>query len=236
VSDEAAKTIQALYSRRDVPIDIDALLPADLGEWPVSRPLARWLARLIVHHQRRRVLEFGAGWSSVVLARALAECRAGQLTSVEHQPEYLADCWQKVEQTSIDAALVVASLHRKLSRHGVLWHYRNISKALASRAPFDLVLIDAPPGRFGRASPLHDVFRLLTKDAVVVLDDAARPREQTAIRQWQTTYPGLELVLLDRDTADGVAVFRHDGTGRRRIAWRAAAWNVREQWRERRRR
>lgn len=230
-----AEHIQALYYRRDAPFDVDALLPADLGEWPVTRPLAYWLARLVVHYGRRRILEFGPGWSSLVLARGLAECGGGQLTSVDHQPEYLGECWRQVEQTSIDAKLLVVPLRRKLSRHGVLWHYQGICNAIAPRAPFDLVLIDAPPGRFMRTSPLHDVFSLLTPDAIVVLDDAARPREQTAIKQWLKTYPGLELVLLDRNTADGVAVLRHDGTGRRQMAWRAAAWNVREQWREWRR-
>jgi len=235
VTDEA-QAILAMYESQDDPFDVDTLLPADLGQWPVSRPLARRLARLVVYGHRRRVLEFGPGWSSVVFARALGECGGGQLTSVEHQPEYLGECWKRVEQTSIDAALIVTPLRRKLSRHGLLWGYRNIPNAIATRAPFDLVLIDAPPGRFGRASPLHDVFRLLTTDAILVLDDAARPREQTTIKQWLMTYPGLELVLLDRDTADGVAVFRHDGTGRRRMAWRAAAANVRAQLREWRRR
>jgi hypothetical protein len=74
-----------------------------------------------------------------------------------------------------------------------------------------------------------DVFPLLTADALVVLDDAARPREQWAIRHWLATFPGLELVLMDPEVADGIAVFRHDGTKRRRIAWRAAAASVRDQ-------
>ena len=232
MTDTAGPSIQALYRSAHTPFDVDGLLPAHLGEWPVSRQMARWLARLVLGTQRRRVLEFGAGWSSVVLARALAEGGGGQLTSVEHQPEYLGDCWQRVEEMPVDAALVTTALRRTLSSHGLLWRYQRLAKMIAPRAPFDLVLIDAPPGRYGRASPLLDVFPLLTADALVVLDDAARPREQWAIRHWLATFPGLELILMDPETADGIAVFRHDGTQRRRVAWRAAAASIRDQLRQ----
>ena len=231
----AGASVAALYAARDlrVPIDVEALLPADLGLWPVSRPMAAWLACAVSELGRKSILEFGAGWSSLVLAKALAAAGGGRLTSVEHQPEYIRkDVWEEVQQTAgVDTHLVVAPLQRRLSTHGLLWSYRDVQRQLGSRAPYDLVFIDAPPARYGRTSPLHDAYPFLAAGAVVVLDDAARVEEQTVAKRWLLTYPGLELAVLDPDTARGVAVFVHDGDKRRRLAARAVAGSFRDQWR-----
>src|SRR5688500_11483075 len=103
--------IQELYASSHDPVGIDAVLPPDLGLWPVSRPMARWLARLIVGLGRRSVLEVGAGWSAVVLAHALAANGGGRLTSVEHKPQYMGNTWETVQKSpGVDSALVVTGL------------------------------------------------------------------------------------------------------------------------------
>jgi predicted O-methyltransferase YrrM len=229
--------IQDLYATAQPPIDVDRLLPDNLGLWPVSRPMARWLACAVHGLQRRSVLEFGAGWSSLVLAESLAAAGGGRLTSIEHQPKYLReDLWEKAQRAAaVDAALVVTPLHRRLSTYGLLWSYRDLQEKIARRAPYDLLFIDAPPARYGRTSPLHDAYPFLAPGAVIVLDDAARVEEQTTIKRWLSVYPGLELVVLDKATGRGIAVLLHDGTKRRRIAARAVAGTLRDQWRDWRR-
>ena len=225
-----AEDVRRLYGSDVTPVDIETFLPPDLGKWPLSRPMARWLTRLVVGLERTSVLEFGAGWSSLVLARALAARGGGRLTSVEHQPAYVADAWGRAEAVAgVDASLVVTDLHRRVSPDGLLWSYRGVRRTLAPRAPFDLVFIDAPPGRYGRSSPLHDAYPLLSPGAIVVLDDAARDEEQVVIKRWLATYPGLHLAIMDTGIDRGVAVFVHDGTTRRRIVPRAIVRTVREE-------
>jgi predicted O-methyltransferase YrrM len=226
-------TIEALYASADTPLDIDTLLPPDLGKWPVSRPMAHCLARLVAGLHRRSVLEFGAGWSSLVLSQALAAAGGGRLTSVEHQPQYMAEgLWDRVARTpGVDARLVVTDLHRRLSTHGLIWSYRDVRRKIAARAPFDLMLIDGPPGQYGRSSPLHDALPLLAPGAVIVLDDAARGGERAAMNWWLATYPGLRRVVFDTQTERGIAVFVYEGTGGRRLAARAFAATFLDQWR-----
>ena len=198
------------------PID---LLPVDRSVWSVSDDMARLLARLIASFQPKSVLEFGAGWSSVVLAHALAAIGGGRLTSVEHQPDYLGECWQRVEAVrQVDARLVVCPLRSGLSRHGLLWRYAGLTRHIRARAPFDFVVIDAPPGAFGRSAALFDSYSLLSAGALIILDDAARPRERTAVSRWLRSLPGLELVMFDDRVERGLAVLRHDGDKRRRFA------------------
>ena len=228
-----AQEVKRLYESGDTPFDVAGLLPADRNPWSVSDPMARLLAKLVVARRCRSVLEFGAGWSSVVLAHAIQAAGGGRLTSIEHDTSYLGDCWTRVErQPLVDAKLVIRPLTCSLSRDGLLWRYRDLARHLALRAPFDLVVIDAPPGKYGRSSPLFDSYPLLAAGAVVVLDDAARLRERTAIARWIATYPGLHLVVLDEAARRGIAVLRHDGNKRRRVAPRVFAGSIRDRLRE----
>ena len=70
----------------------------------------------------------------------------------------------------------------------------------------------------------------LRRGAVIILDDAARPREQTAIARWRATFPDLELVVLDTEAERGIAVLLRHGGARRRLALRAVLGTFREQW------
>lgn len=225
--------IPEVYARGETPIDVERLLPDDLGLWPVSRPMAAWLARAVRGLHCCSVLEFGAGWSSLILAQSLAAAGGGRLTCVEHQRQYVRDdVWDRVQRTpGVDVALVVTDLHLRLSTHGLLWSYRDLRQKLASRAPYDLLFIDAPPARYGRASPLYDAYPFLAPGAVIVLDDAARVEEQTTIKRWIRTYPGLEVIILDTETGRGIAVLLHDGRKGRRVAARAVAGTFRDYWR-----
>ena len=233
-----ASSTLAAYDNLPDPVDLDAVLPSNLGKWPVSRPMARALSRLVVGLKRTSVLEFGAGWSSAVLARALRASGGGRLTSVEHQPAFMQAAWAVVQaEPSVDAALVVAGLHRAFTRHGPLWSYRDVRRLVAPRGPFDLVLIDAPPGSYGRSSPLHDAFPLLAPGAVLVVDDAGRASEQRIIQRWLATYPGLHLARLDLSVERGIAVLVYDGNPARRFAPHAVAGTWRDElrrWRARR--
>lgn len=227
-------TIADLFAGTAEDPEIAAIFGGRDQEWLITGYLGQFLARLVRQANRRSILEFGAGTSSLVFATALAQAGGGRLTSIEHQPEYSRDAWARVEAAAaVDAHLVVSPLLLRASRHGLMYGYYGSARQLAARAPFDLVLIDAPPGKYGRDSPLYQVYDLLDAGAIVVLDDAGRPAEQTACRRWLDTFPGLELVLFD-EQGRGTAVFRHNGDKRRRVDGRSVLGTVHDrllQWR-----
>jgi predicted O-methyltransferase YrrM len=195
--------------------ETDDLIPLSDNQWPLSRPTARLVARLVRDLGLRRVLEFGAGRSSVVLATAISRHGGGCLTSVEHQPEFARESWRQVEaMSSIDSQLVVSRLTLGLSRYGLMYTFSEATKALARRAPYDMLLIDSPPGAYGRDSTLFQAYRYLQPGAVIVLDDANRSGEQTAARRWLRACPGLQQCVEDPDRGRGVAVFVHTGDKR----------------------
>jgi predicted O-methyltransferase YrrM len=187
--------------------EVETLL-APPDEWAVSLETAQLLFALIEHAGPQSVLEFGAGRSSLVVASALQSRGGGRLTSIEHQPAYAEGSWRQMTKfPAVDARLVPAPLNVTFSKHGLLHEYGGIDAALSSRGPFDFVFIDAPPGELGRDAPLLQAAPYLRDGAIVVLDDATRPREQTAIGRW-TRALKIDRVFESDALGRGIAVLR----------------------------
>jgi predicted O-methyltransferase YrrM len=195
-------------------------LVAGADEWAVSPGTAHLLAGLVEWLKPASTLEFGAGRSSLVLATGLQKAGGGRLTSVEHQPGFALASWKRMPSfTAVDAWLVDAPLRPQWSKHGLLHVYVGIEEALHQRGPFDFVFIDAPPGDLGRDATLFTAAAHLAPDAVIVLDDGLRPREQTAVARWERALP-VERVFESGDVGRGVVVLQARGTGRPAFSWR----------------
>jgi len=113
----------------------------------------------------------------------------------------------------------------RLSRKGLWYEYNGIEPALASRGPFDLLFIDAPPGDRGRDATLLAAAPYLAEGALAVVDDANRPREQTAIRRWERTL-GAERVFEDAEIGRGIAVIRIPRPRHPAFSWRTFAGSI----------
>lgn len=216
---------------------VEEVLPPVDGGFPMPRDLMRFLARLVVEGGCRSVLEFGAGRSSVALARALRLAGGGRLTSVDHLPEYCSEAWAEVQAVpGLDSQLLVSRLRPQLHATGLLYNYVDAEPAIRARAPYDLVVIDAPPRALKRDATLHLAMPYLREGALAVLDDAARAEERTAVGRWLRFYPGMHELISEPSFARGVAVLWHDGNKWRRPSLRPvvgslldhyARWRVR---------
>ena len=119
------------------------------------------------------------------------------------------------------------------SLHGLLHEYVGIDDALRTRGPFDFVFIDAPPGERGRDSTLLAAAPFLSDGAIVVLDDASRQREQTAMHRWERAL-SIERVFESPRIGRGVAVLRVRRRAAARFSWRTFLGTVHDRWIERR--
>lgn len=197
--------------------DVDAVYPTPTTSWPVDAAMAGVLARLVVEFDRRDIVEFGAGASSLVFAAAMSRGRGGRLTAVEEDVRWSRDSWRRVEATPrVDACMIASGVVFRADRTGVYHGYSLAAKAAAvARGPFDLALIDAPDGYYGRDGALHLIYEALAPGALIVVDDARRRKERDMMARWMRTYPGLVLLADEPDLGHGTAVIGF--TGDRRV-------------------
>ncbi len=180
------------------------------GGWSIDHALARILVNAVTLGDRRRILEFGAGSSSVLLATALQEIGGGRLTTVEQDPTWCADRWREVESfADVDSMLVASPPVDRLGRLGWFAVHRSARSTVRERAPYDLVLVDGPQYYRGRDGAMPVAYDLLAPGCLIVMDDASRSGERLAIWKWLKSYPGLSLEHYDQAfNRDGIAILK----------------------------
>lgn len=180
------------------------------GGWSVDPEFARVLALAIELSGCRNVLEFGAGTSSVVIATALESAGGGKLTSIEQDPGWCREKWALVQQKQrVNAKMLTGFPARAWSRLGPHYTFWKLKEEVATRGPFDLVVVDAPQFFFGREGAVPLVHDLLAEGALILLDDAERNSEKWAVWQWLHSFPGLRLAFhKNRFGEKGIAILR----------------------------
>ena len=137
--------------------------------WSISEAAAQSLFRLVLALQPHSVLEFGAGWSSLVIGLALERLGGRRrLTSLDTTADYCREPWRRLEELrDVDAALAISPIGLRLGREGLSFGYRGVGRAGRSRGPFDFVFIDAPPNRYGRYGTLFAARPFLQPGSIV---------------------------------------------------------------------
>ncbi len=172
------------------PVDLSWIhpVPADDG-WTLALDALRFLHRIVVHLHPTHVLELGSGLSTRVLARACGqENIACRISSLDHDPEFgrpaagdAADFPASVQVKFQLAPVVARDFGGKL-----LPAYLLDPAQLATPDPVDLILIDGPPITLGgREGTLYQVMQFARPGTLVLLDDASRASERSAVAHWK---------------------------------------------------
>ena len=187
------KAKRALLDRLGLPHDA---LP-NLGSWKADVGLLTLVADHILTTKPARIVEFGTGASTLIIARALQLAGGGELISFEQHPEFVDATRSWLADHGLSADLRAVPLRPSPGGWPGLWYdHGPLPNAI------DLLLIDGPPWTIhpftrGAASTL---FGLIAPDGTVMLDDAARPGERIVARRWRREWPNFEWRLLDSGT------------------------------------
>jgi len=190
------------------------------GGWSITKNLGKLVIKIIKEEDIKRVIEFGAGSSSLVISSALAENGEGKLVSLEQRPEWCKKEWKKVENMKeVKSSIIHVDEYVSWGVSGLYYSFGNVREKMDRRKAFDLVFIDAPQYFFGREGTLPIILPHIASGGLVVLDDAGRSKEQFALYQWLRSYPGLELVCFDEEFGGkGVAILENSWTGEKRFS------------------
>jgi predicted O-methyltransferase YrrM len=179
----------ALAARLEIGADA---LPR-LGSWKADTGFLHRIVDAVEEMRPATVVEFGAGASTLVCARALALNGGGRLVSYDQHAPFVAAVRIWLAERGLEANV----LHAPLTQAVPGWPGRWYAAAdLPER--IDLLVIDGPPWAIhpfvrGAAETLFD---RIAPGGRILLDDAARPGERIVARRWRRMWPGFRFRLV----------------------------------------
>ena len=183
------------------------LIPIDstVGTWSISPDLALVLTSLLVRENYDLIIEFGSGFSTELIARAIQkrECNSHGAENIlqfafEHSNEFYEKTKRQLTSAGVAEAvrLELASLK---PWHGpndeeYLYYDLDVIKTVMEELRLTpkriLVLVDGPPGNtspYARYPALPIVNSLFTECEIdYLIDDYARPDEKIMVEKWKS--------------------------------------------------
>jgi len=188
---------------------LDIFKMPEPGPYALPRTALAELAGRLEHLRPRAVLELGSGESSRIIHAYAARHGATALT-LESEHRYLTKTGLNVvRHTPISSRQVIvhAPLISTSRPDGAKMYSLDAIPQELRGVKWDFVLIDGPRlADGGRAATLPTLMPMLHPQCEVWLDDATRPSERAAIREWTQSMPALKVDNLP--IGHGVAVLR----------------------------
>jgi predicted O-methyltransferase YrrM len=189
-------------------LDIRHPLPPMRG-WAASPDFLVLVLGEILACKPNLIVELGSGVSTIISAYALEKLGKGKLISIDHDSRFLQKTNQQIDLHRLNN--IVQTVHAPLTKinlNGIDWQWYDLASADITNT-VDILVVDGPPGNLQARSryPALPLFaEHLSGDAVLFLDDAARPDEQAIVREWAMKYPDMSHELVNCEK--GAAIFR----------------------------
>jgi predicted O-methyltransferase YrrM len=186
------RQIEALFSLFSL-LKFQHPLPPMRG-WAISPDFALLLVQLIYQYKPKVVMEAGSGVSTVIIAQCLKQLGGGRIISLEHDKSYSELSSRLVKQHGLEE--IVTIVHAPLIEtavEGETWLWYDTKSLNLLNSAVDLLVVDGPPGALqplSRYPALPLLSHTFNKQAVIVLDDAARRDEKEIVRRWQQKFDG----------------------------------------------
>jgi len=175
--------------------------------WELSGGSCKFLAYLIKETGAKKVLEFGSGYSSIVIAQELKKENNGKLISIDNSMLWS----QKVESQENRnlgkiAELCVFHLKARIYHKKLLIFYDIPKNFYEKYSKFDLVLVDGPHHDVGREAAMYDCFEQVKKGGIFIIDDSSSDHMQKTIRKWQKGFGDLIAISDFREFGHGICI------------------------------
>ncbi len=174
--------------------------------WAASPELLRVIVESLFEKRPKLVLELGSGVSTVVAAYALKRIGHGRIVSVDHEPEFADKTRALVAAHGLsDVVEVISAPLKEVHVGSARFHWYDLDVIRPLLREVDVLVVDGPPGKgskLARYPALPLLREHLSRDAIVVVDDARRSDEQEMVRRWVAEDANLraEYLLTEKGT------------------------------------
>jgi len=181
-----------------------------LRDWAVSPDALGWILADLHERQSAKVIEFGSGQSTFVIASVLKQRGIGGLLTVEHDAAY-ADtvktqlaAWGLADTVEFQILPLEDTAARNAEPACQSYPVHKLPNTLV-----DVAIVDGPPmssGMFTRYAPLKWAIDHLATGGTAYLDDSKRPSEQAVLSRLQLEVPTLQ--RKDLNAEKGLAMLK----------------------------
>jgi predicted O-methyltransferase YrrM len=184
---------RALLERLGLPEDA---LP-NLGSWKADVGLLHLIVDHIFEAKPKVVVEFGAGASTLIIARALQMVGGGTHIALDQHEDFVRATGDWLAEHGLSADLRAVELVPSPGGWPGMWYdHEPLPDAI------DFMVIDGPPWTIhpftrGAAGTL---FGRIRRGGKIMLDDGARPGERIVARRWRRLWPDFDFKLLKSGT------------------------------------
>ena len=195
-------------------VDLSWLEPeGERDAWTLADDTLRFVTSVLGHLRPDRVLEFGSGVSTRVLAAGCARLdEPAIVVALENDPVFERRTTEALGRDGALGRTRVELTHLVVRR----WYGQNLPvydlpPTVREAPPPQLVLVDGPPLPLGgRAGSLLQAVHLAEAGTLVLLDDADRSSEQDALALAENVFgPCIEVFVLDGFAKGLAAVVVH---------------------------
>ncbi|MGI9499573.1 MAG: hypothetical protein ACR2P3_06020 [Geminicoccaceae bacterium] len=145
-------------------------------------------------NERRSIIEFGSGISTLYLAWAAKKTEA-RVLSIEENEGWSEKIRDLLKRKQLDEFCDVRSVKRRdVSMHGYKshWYDFDLVKEIIEHKTFDLMIVDGPTafqkGQADARRPAVDALRAnLAENYAIFLDDAMRAGEKRILAAWEAS-------------------------------------------------
>ncbi|NML05926.1 class I SAM-dependent methyltransferase [Sphingomonas sp. G-3-2-10] len=168
-----------------------------LGSWKADTGFLHLIVDHIEAKRPQTVVEFGAGASSLIVARALQRNGGGRHIACDQHAGFVDATREWLHDNGVDADLRATPFRPSPNGWPGVWYDHG---QLPSE--IDLLIIDGPPWAIhpyvrGAADSLFD---RIPVGGMIMLDDAARPGERVVARKWKKRWSNFEFSLIHPGT------------------------------------
>ena len=143
-----------------------------------------YLNQLVADNKITSVLEFGSGVSTEFWSEKVPNAK---IISFDNSRRYSKISRSRLHQNATDATVRFAPLRRMkiFNTHYIGCKFLPYLRKHAPTKPFDIVLIDGPPGYlYAREATLLQAYPYVDENTIIIVDDAERDVERNTIKRW----------------------------------------------------
>mgnify|MGYP001364393558 CR=1 FL=1 len=168
-----------------------------MSRWTAYPDLAETIVRECMINRPKLVVELGSGISTLITAYALEQHgeKDAHIISLDHSQKYAQKTQDLLTLHELEAKAQVLYSPLEPTQIGNKTYSWYNKDRLTTKDTIDILIVDGPPlktNQLARYPALPLFFSKLSKECIIILDDAARPSEQQAVSQWLREFPGLK--------------------------------------------